>query len=224
MLFSKPTPNGTGITIYGQASELDLLYGVIHELAETLDEYEEDKKGKHQLLMCFAYEVRKAISGDAIKQEFVIKGNDGFVTHYGFSVVWIDVLLFTNILRYQNAFIIDNKRHQALLFNLEMAIESALIEYDEEGAIEIIPLIGKGIDIRTKYIFLIYKHAHWTFISTIPSSPRFREIPLLINQFFNRSTKYHKVLIKKIEKGAKESNSRGVDMELGEEDFPEIIW
>ncbi len=224
MLFSKPTPSGTGVTIYGQASELDLLYEVIHELADTLDEYEEEKKGRHQLLMCFAYDVRKALSGDIIKQEFVIKGSDGFVTHYGFSVVWIDVLLFTNVLRSQSEFFTDNKRHQALLYNLEMAVEAALIEYDEEGATEIIPLIGKGIDIRKKYIFLIYEHAHIAFTSTIPSSPRFREIPLLINQFFNSSTKYHKVLIKKIEKIAKESNSRGVDLGLEEEDFPEIIW
>lgn len=224
MLFSKPTPSGTGLIIYGQSSELDLLYDVIHELADTLDEYEEDTKGKYQLLMCFAYEVRKAISGDAVKQEFVIKGSDSFVTHYGFSVVWIDVLLFTNISRYQCSFFTDNKRHQTILYNLEMVIESALNESDEAGAKGITPLIGKGIDIGTKYIFLIYEHARWTFISTIPSTPRFREIPLLINKIFNTSTEYHKTLIKKFEKGAKESNSRGVDLSIGEEDFPDINW
>lgn len=222
MLFSKPTKHGTGLILYGQQDELELLYEVIHGLAANLDDDKEDTKGKCLLLMNFAYEVRKAIQGDRIIQDFVIGGNDGFVTHYGCEFVWIDMLLFTNVLRYQARFFLLNRKYQAILAYLELAVEEALIEYDKKGASSISPLIGQGIDIDTNYIFLIYQHAHIEFVSTKPSKKRFRDIPDLINCYFSKQSMYHKKLIKLIEEDAIKYNCRGVDLEVDE--FPKIVW
>ena len=60
MIRAFPTKNGTGITIYGDYYDLTVLHDVIHEIAMTLDAYNESQCGKHQLLMNFAYEIRKA--------------------------------------------------------------------------------------------------------------------------------------------------------------------
>jgi hypothetical protein len=56
--------NGTGITIPGDYGDLMSLYDTVHHFANALDEKNKLQKPHHQLLMNFAYEIRKGYSGE----------------------------------------------------------------------------------------------------------------------------------------------------------------
>lgn len=59
MLQAYPTKKGTGIEIYGTRDDLEILYETVHKMPTTLDEYNKFQKAQFQLLMNFAYEIRK---------------------------------------------------------------------------------------------------------------------------------------------------------------------
>ena len=73
MLPGYPTKNGTGISIFGDYGDLNSLYSTVHEIANSLDEYNERLKAQHQLLMNFAYEIRKASSCKRITDKLIYK-------------------------------------------------------------------------------------------------------------------------------------------------------
>lgn len=76
MLQAFPTKNGTGVSIFGDYGDLQMLYQTIHHFSETLDENRNPQKAQHLLLMNFAYEVRKAFSGKRLVNKFSYPGDD----------------------------------------------------------------------------------------------------------------------------------------------------
>lgn len=222
MLQALPTKNGTGITIYGDYGDLKLLYDTAHHISESLNLDHSFQKGQHQLLMNFAYEVRKAYSGQRLTDNITFEGDDQKLTHYGFNIVWTDILIFISALRYNAGYSRTEKPHQAMLYLLEYSVEQALYEYDSTGASLIKDYIAQRINVMNEYVFIIYQAIHIKFVSDKPGVIRFRKIPALIGSHFSEWSQVYKDLIKSFEKSAKERNCKINELEFSE--FPEIVW
>lgn len=222
MIQAYPTKNGTGISIFGDYGDLNGLYETVHHIANSLDEFNKFQKGQFKLLMNFAYEIRKAYSGQRLKEKFTYPNVDEIVDYYGFQLVWTDVLIFINVLRHNSGYIQTDKLHQANLYLLEYVVEKALLEYDAQGGNSIKELITRRINILDKYVFLIYQSLHITYVSDKSGKTRFRKIPDLVASHFSTHSMDYKNFINSLEVSAKKQNCDILDLEFSE--FPTIKW
>lgn len=222
MLQGYATKNGTGISIYGDYADLKSLYGTVHTIATSLDSENNRTKGQHQLLMNFAYEIRKAYSGQRLNDKIYLDGNQHEVQYFGFNVVWTDILIFIAALRHNAGFIQTNKLNQACLYTLEHIVEEALFVYDPQGANVIKHFIGQRININNEYSFIIYQAIHLKFVKERPSKKRFRDIPRLVGNYFSEWQNEYKDLITHFHLSALEQNCEIADLEF--DDFPDIKW
>lgn len=222
MLQAYPTKNGTGVSIFGDYGDLNSLYTTVHQIANSLSEEHKYQKGQHQLLMNFAYEIRKAFSDQRLKDKIQFLGDDEELTHYGFQVVWTDILICISALRHNAGFSRSNKRDQANLYLLEHIIEAALLSFDVKGANEIKEFIAQRINILNEYIFIIYQAIHIEFVTDKPGKVRFRKIPHLLTNYFSEWLPDYKKLIASFQQSAKEQNCEIIDLEFSE--FPDIKW
>jgi len=97
MLQATPTKGGTGIAIMGDYADLVTLNNVVHSMATSLQEENEELKGRFQLLMNFAHEIRKAYQEQRLKEK-VEYLDEKIYDYYGFQLVWTDVLIFNCLL------------------------------------------------------------------------------------------------------------------------------
>jgi len=222
MLQGYPTKNGTGISIFGDYGDLNSLYATVHEIANSLDEYDIRTKAQYQLLMNFAYEIRKAYSGQRLTDKLMFDEDDKEMLYYGFNCVWTDILIFISALRHNAGYVQTDKLQQANLYMLEYVVEKSLFQYDPEGANIIQHFIGQRINITNKYAFIIYQALHIKFVSDRKGKKRFRNIPQLIGEHFSEWQQEYKDLIAYFEQSAKQQNCDITDLEFN--DFPEIIW
>ena len=222
MLQGYPTKNGTGISIFGDYGDLKSLYATVHEIADTLNEQDVRLKAQSQLLMNFAYELRKAYSGQRLVDKLVFDGDDQEMNYYGFQCVWTDILIFIAALRYNVGYIRTDKLQQANLYMLEYIVEKAMFNYDPQGANVIREYIGQRINITDQYAFIIYQAIHIKFVSDRPGKKRFRNIPRLIGNHFSEWGTEYKELIRSFELSAKKEGCKVTDLEFS--DFPEILW
>ncbi len=222
MLQALPTQSGTGLSLFGDYGDLNCLYDTVHAIAGHLDEENGWQKGQNQLLMNFAYEIRKAVSGNRLTKAFRYPGEDYALHYYGFQVVWTDILLFVAALRHNAGFNPTEKIHQASLYLLEHVIEQAMVEYDPIGASELSKYIGRGIPVYSEYVFLIYQALHIDFVSMRGGKPRFRKISKMLSDYFSSWTPEYNTLLANLQKTASENNCRIVDLTL--RDFPDIKW
>ena len=222
MLQAFPTKNGTGISIFGDYGDLQMLYQTIHHFSETLDENRNHQKAQHELLMNFAYEVRKAVGGQRLVDKFSYSGDNIEHNFYGFQLVWTDIIIFINSLRWNAGYARSEKLHQAALYLLEYLVEKALFDYDAEGAEKIKPLLERGINVADEHAFIIYQAVHIKHVSDMPGKKRFRNLPnLLVSHFANWKPEY-KNLIASFQQSAQEQNCAATDLEFL--DFPEVLW
>jgi hypothetical protein len=222
MLQAHPTKNGTGVAIFGDYADLTSLYDTVHDIAKTLDENDTKIKGQNQLLMNLAYEIRKAFSGDRLKDKIKFKGHDNELLYYGFQCVWTDILIFLSALRQNAGYCQTDKLHQSNLYLLEYIIEKALFSYDAEGANNISQFIGQRINVSNQYVFIIYQALHIRFVTETLGKKRFRNIPLLLVDYFIEGRQEYMDLIRSFEVSAKMRNCEITDLEF--DDFPDIIW
>jgi hypothetical protein len=219
MLQASPTKRGTGIVILGDYADLVMLYEIVHTMATSLDAENEYQKGKHQLLMNFAYEIRKAYQEHRLIEK--VEYLDGkSLDYYGFQLVWTDILVFSYVLRECAGYLATSKREQSTLYMLEHIIEAAAMEYDAVGGQCIREFIGAGIFLD-KYAFLLYQALHIHFLTRKGGISRFRNIPLFIRSYFNQEPS-RKEVISSFELSAAEQNCKAVDLEHAH--FPEIKW
>lgn len=222
MLQGYPTKNGTGISIFGDYGDLNGLYSTIHEIANSLDENNVRLKAQNQLLMNLAYEIRKAYSGQRLKDTLIFSGDDKEMQYYGFQCVWTDILIFISVLRHNAGYVQTDKFQQANLYMLESVVEKALFDFDPVGANSIQYFIGQRINITNQYAFIIYQSLHLKFVSASSGKKRFRNIPQLIGDHFSEYRQEYKDLIRSLEISAKEQNCEITDLEF--KDFPDIKW
>jgi hypothetical protein len=222
MLQAYPTKNGTGLSIFGDYGDLNSLYYTVHQIASTLDENNVQTKGQHQLLMNFAYEIRKAYSGDRLTDKVKFNGDDHELHYFGFNSVWTDMLIFISSIRHNAGYTQTDKLHQANMYMLEYIVERAMFNYDGAGAAEIKNFIGHRINISDQYIFIIYQALQIRFVSDKPGKKRFRNIPTLLDNYFSIGRQEYKDLIQSFEASAKQKNCEITDLEFA--NFPEIEW
>ena len=119
--------NHAGILLIGDYTSLKTFHEVVHEVNEK-SPLLLDKEG---LFLALAYDVRKAYE----KQREVIEAPKHFPeigTRYGVQILWPVLLVQCRMLRASLAYIETNKWQQAVAYNLEAVIESAL--KDDFGA------------------------------------------------------------------------------------------
>lgn len=221
MIQAYPTKKGTGVAIYGDYGDLANLYETVHKVANTLDGYNIRTKSQNQLLMNFAYDIRKAYSGDRLIDNVSFNGEEK-LKYYGFQVVWTDILIFISTLRHNAGYTNTDKLDQALMYMLEYVVEKALFDYDPQGANNIQHFIGQRIDIANPLSFLIYQSLHIKYVTSPGGKRRFREIPnMLISHFSENGFDYREVK-RSFEKSAQEQNCEVTDLEFA--DFPDIQW
>ncbi|HEY1008577.1 MAG TPA: hypothetical protein VGE58_00620 [Daejeonella sp.] len=222
MLQAYPTKNGTGVSIFGDYGDLTSLYDTVHQVADSLDENNKWQKGQHELLMNFAYEIRKGFSGQRLTDKVQYPGEEHILHYYGFQLVWTDMLIFISALRRNAGYIQTDKMHQANMYLLEYVVEKALHDYDLTGAAEIKNFIGRGIATDTEYAFIIYQAVHLEFVTDRGGKTRFRKIPKILSNYFNTWAPEHKGLIASFQQSAKQQNCEITDLSYS--NFPEIRW
>lgn len=127
MLTYRLLKNHAGVLLMGDYSSLRLLHEVVHEVNEQ-SPIVEDKEGS---FLGLAYDVRKAYE----RQRVVIKAPEHspeIGPRYGVQILWPVLLVQCRMLRSSMAFIDTSKWQQAVAYNLEAVIESAL--QDDFGA------------------------------------------------------------------------------------------
>ncbi len=220
MLISEPTKNGTGIAVYGNYDELDFFYSIVHRIADTLSEVNEQQRGQNMLLMNFAYEIRKAKDHSRLIEKVDIDGEE--MTIYGFQVVWTDLMIFLSVLRYNAGYISLDKLEQSFLYMLEFITEDAARRYDAKAAENLKPILISGVYVGHKYVFQIYQTIHTEFISANKGKRRFRNIPDYLWNYLSPLAHGHLDLIDSLEFSAKKHNCTVFDLEIG--DLSEIEW
>jgi hypothetical protein len=222
MLQAYPTKSGTGVSIFGDYADLKALYVTVHHFAETLTEKDKVQDAQSKILMNFAYEIRKAYSGDRLTEKLQFNGESETYSYYGFQVVWTDMLIYISTLRRSAGYSQSDKMHQASMYLLEYVIEKALYDYDPEGADVIKGYIGQRIQINSEYVFLIYQAVHIKYVSETPGKNRFRQIPIFVGASFTEWSTEYKEVISSLQKSADEQKCEITDLEFST--FPEIKW
>lgn len=220
MFISRPTRKGTGIAFYGKEADLKSLHEIVHYLAEDSDPDNKLSKGKNLLLMNFAYEVRKAFSGMRLAGSAKDPELFGLL---GFSIVWTDILLFTNALRQAAGRRATDEPLLKHLDSLESAVHKGIQSYDGKMGDMLSRYVGMRIPTEDEFIFQIYQALHIEFVSmTFGGKSRFRKIPSILEDYFSLFSPIRIKLIGQLTLLAFESNCDPAD--LGFEDFPEIVW
>lgn len=142
--------------------------------------------------------------------------------YYGFQLVWTDMLIFINTLRENAGFIATDRRCQANLYLLEYVTEQALLQYDGEGARDIVQLIGRGQGINGELAFIIYQTLHIEFVSQRGGKARFRKIPHLLRSYFSSWSREHNRLIQDLKASALANGCEIHELEFS--NFPDIKW
>lgn len=113
--------NHAGIMLTGDYNSLKVLHEVVHDVNERSPLL----KNKEGLFLGLAYDVRKAYE----QQRKVIKPPEhfpGMGPRFGVKILWPVLLVQSRILRASMSFIDTTKWQQAIAYNLEAVIESAL--------------------------------------------------------------------------------------------------
>ena len=113
--------NHAGILLTGDYSSLKSLHEVVHEVNEKSPLV----KNKEGIFLGLAYDARKAFE----QQREVIKPPEHFPeigTRFGVQILWPVLLVQSRLLRASLAFMESSKLQQAVAYNIEAVIESAL--------------------------------------------------------------------------------------------------
>lgn len=219
MLQSNPTKKGTGIEIWGDYGDLSNLHATIHKIGARLNEYDEKFKGQSDIVMSFAYEVRKAYEGRRLEAEFNFDSENN-VKYYEFQYLWTDLLFAISVLRFNAGYVVMDELDQANLYILEYNLRKSLFAYDPKGAQQIQHFIGQRINIHDKLIFLMLQGINFEYLSDRPTKSRFRNIPNLITGYTSPFTETHKLWKNDLEKSAKRLKCKLLEIEYG--DYPEF--
>jgi hypothetical protein len=121
MLDYELTRHGAGVRLWGDYGTLKRLHGVIHRLVEESHLIEE----KDGFVLGLAYDIRKAYERQrSIREQPESTDNPG--TQYGVEVVWPLLLIQAGLLRHAMTYLPTGNLEQAVMYELEYVIESAL--------------------------------------------------------------------------------------------------
>jgi len=221
MLQIYPTKNGTGAQIMGDYADLRTLYGTIHKVAERLDPEAELTKGKSELLMAFAFDIRKAYSGQRDQEKLMLDGKHE-INYFGFNFLWSDLIITYNVLRAEAGYLVTAPLDQACLYLLEGQLRPALINYSPKDGQYLQEFMGKWINISHPYVYLISQAIALDYLKMKPGKTRFGKIAGLISSYFNEGSVQYKEMMRGLESSGAEKQCKILDLEFG--GFPEIKW
>lgn len=220
MIQAHPTNKGTGIEIYGDYGDLSNLYETVRKIAHRSEEYDATFKGQFQILMNFAYEIRKAYSNERLYQKMSYD-SDHEVYYFGFQYLWTDLLYTISALRYNAGYVPLTKLDQATLYLIEFFTKKAIIEFDPQGAENIQHFIGQRLDTTDELVYLINGAIDSEYLSEKPTIRRFRNIPNLLISYSSHLDKYRRFKLD-LQIRADELNCGILDIEY--ENLPDVIW
>jgi len=209
------------VQIFGDYADLRTLHGTLHKLAERLDPEGERTKGKSELLMALAYEVRKAYSGQRYEEELTLDERYK-VTYQGFNYLWSDLIITFNVLRNEAGYLTTEPLDQSCLYLLEAQLRNALTSYDAKDGLYLQDFIGKWINISHPYVYLISQAIALDFLRLNPGKGRFRKIADLLRNYFDENSNEHKEMLRGLEISAAEKECQILNLEFG--GFPKIKW
>ncbi|MEQ6166932.1 hypothetical protein AAOE16_07050 [Ekhidna sp. MALMAid0563] len=221
MIRGDSTKKGTGIQIFGDYSDLKQLHQTLYRLCEAPND--SDKNPITNIILNFAYEVRKAYSGQRLKDNLEFHG--GHKNDYlGFQYLWTDMVVTLNALRFQAGLVTTTEMDQANIYLLEYITKGSLDQYDVQGAQLIKRYIVGGIDVTNRLLEQITQYINILYLGQKPSKSRFRNIPKLFNYYSPLSTEY-KSFDSEIRKQANQFGIPLEEVSYDESNYPEeIIW
>ena len=196
------------------------LYETVHKLARRLDEHKRATKGQSDILMSFAFELRKAFSGSRLIEKLTWNNGDQ-PTYYGFRYLWTDLLFTISALRANAGYVATDELDQANLYLLEYIARKALHAYDSLGATQIEQFIGKWIDIGNELVYVVNQAINVDYLMSKPSKNRFRSIPALLRKYSVHTPEY-KRFIENLNQSAERLNCSILEIDF--EGYPEVIW
>ncbi len=177
MLEYRLTPHHAGVALWGDSATLGRLHTLVRHIVEESD-YIEDKEG---FVLGLAYELRKAYQGQR-SQDYRAFSEDDRCPIYGAEVLWPMLLVQVGVLRQAMAFIPTNKLDQAIMFELEHVVESAV-----RAAM---PILADEVIHRMRCIASAsYMHldsvldSRCRYFIQLPSKQRLRTLPMLMETF-----------------------------------------
>lgn len=222
MLQGTATKKGTGIIIYGDYCDLSLLHQTLHKVCEK--PIDDETNSITNTILNFAYEVRKADSGNRLTEILTFDGVNE-VEYFGFEYLWTDLLITLNALRYQAGYIATDELDQANFYLLEHVTRRALEQYDPQGASYLKNYINQPIDIHQPLLQQINQYINILYLKKKPSKTRFRNIHKYFSQYFSPWTNEFKSFKRMVESQAEHLNCKPEELTFGDENYPkEIVW
>lgn len=177
MLEYKLTPHHAGIVLWGDFATLHRLHELIHHLVAE-SRYIEDKEG---FVLGLAYDVRQAFQGSR-HRDYRDYPNDDRCGVYGVEILWPLILVQVSVLRQAMAGIPTSKLDQAMMFELEYVVESAVRAAVPATADEVIH--GMRCAAMAPYIHLdTVLDSRCRYFIGLPSRQRLKVLPRLMETF-----------------------------------------
>lgn len=177
---------GVGVSLYGDGLDFGSLHETVHNLVHISHFNEE----QCNTILELAYEIRHANQGDrdTIRKEI---GPEKYTTYYKFSLPWTSILFDLHYLREIAGYTDVAKEHQANLFRLEYAIESALLNYDGKVGGEVIEAYRRLSWFSNDYLTDYIAECTYQYIyGGATGKMRFRRLPAIIESYDKISSDY----------------------------------
>lgn len=124
MLWFTPTPNHAGVVLWADTWSFRRIIDLVHKVTRNNPVIPDEET----FLLGLAYDARHAADG-SMKQDVVAQRYPGGdVNIFGVQILWPEIIVQLGLLRYAMAFTTPTRSDQAIMFELEAAIESALQE------------------------------------------------------------------------------------------------
>jgi hypothetical protein len=134
----KLTRHHTGLSLWGDYAALQTAHAFIHRVVSESVAIE-DKEG---FVLGLAYDLRKAFEGQRSKGRRPEPSSRSCAI-YGVEILWPVILVQLGVLRHAMAFIPTNRLEQAIVFELEHVVETALRTVAPGRADEIVDCMGR---------------------------------------------------------------------------------
>jgi hypothetical protein len=218
MLFLHPTEFGAGVTLWGDAYDLEHLYDTIH----AIDNDQILGSGVSDFLLGLAYDIRHAYQDERLVKLF--DSNHPEKIHYkGVQILWPIFLVQVSLLRHAASYHPTTRAQQADLYRLEAITEKALFDYEPvtgKECMELLPLMGAlPKDYLVEFISVASKEY---VLEGKTGKPRFRKLPKILRKIWWMSDEY-KVFKAELEKLAQEKGCRPEELTTMD-DWEDFKW
>jgi hypothetical protein len=221
MLLGDTTRRGTGILLMGDYIDLQQLYRTVHRFADYYDKT--GTQPQNNVLLNFAYEVRKAFSGAREKMPMTHEGSDGY--YFAFRYTWPQMLVVSNLLRQAAAWHPTNSMDQAQLYMLEACIKVSLGRYDADGAAKLKPFVGQDLYIHGPLLELLVQSIYLRYVGAPATKARFRTLPQLLLSYFDQGGQAYRGVEAESAAAAALQKCEPADLAIPDSAFPaKVTW